>query len=474
MPHPSSLQDKRGQNGHDIRHTSLPDLTPADLHASNCPQPAQLQPSDVVNDDWSSITKELVDTTPQIWTRGLLYFLIVFVAIALPWVLLAKVDETGSARGRIEPKGKTLKLDTPVSGTVATVKVKEGQTVQAGQTLFELKSEVSRTELQQAQARLEGQLNRMAQLSAVQSQLKVAVRAQQLQSQAQEAEQIALLNQTQQQLGQNQRVYALEKDRLKLSQNNVQRHRQLQQEGIVSKSRLEEAESAMLERQQMLGQAQSEIQETTVELEKQRSAYERVRQTGELAVLESQRQLKEMQSQIADMRSEIVQTRKQIQSLEFQLRQRIIRTPIDGTIFQLSLDNAGVVLQAGQRVTQIAPKGMTPTFSAQMPSQESGFLRVGMPVKLKFDAYPFQDYGVVSGRLRKISPDSKVTKTAEGNAEVFELDIALDKSYIQTPNKRIALTPGQTGTAEVIVRQRRIIDFILDPFKKLQAGGLEL
>lgn len=109
-----------------------------------------------------------------------------------------------------------------------------------------------------------------------------------------------------------------------------------------------------------------------------------------------------------------------------------------------------------------------------MPSQESGFLRVGMPVKLKFDAYPFQDYGVVAGHLRWISPDSKVVETAQGNVETFELEIALDQLYIQTQNKRVALTPGQTATAEVIVRQRRIIDFILDPFKKLQEGGLEL
>ena len=113
-------------------------------------------------------------------------------------------------------------------------------------------------------------------------------------------------------------------------------------------------------------------------------------------------------------------------------------------------------------------------FKAQMPSSESGFLRVGHPVKLKFDAYPFQDYGVVQGHLRWISPDSKVESTPQGKVETFELEIALEQTYIQTQNKRVALTAGQTATAEVIVRQRRLIDFILDPFKKLQKGGVEL
>jgi HlyD family secretion protein len=131
-------------------------------------------------------------------------------------------------------------------------------------------------------------------------------------------------------------------------------------------------------------------------------------------------------------------------------------------------------LQPGQAITQIAPQGSPLVFRAQMPSSESGFLRVGQPVKLKFDAYPFQDYGVVQGHLRWISPDSKVEETPQGKLETFELEIVLEQTYIQTQNKRVALTPGQTATAEVIVRQRHLIDFILDPFKKLQKGGVEL
>jgi HlyD family secretion protein len=92
-----------------------------------------------------------------------------------------------------------------------------------------------------------------------------------------------------------------------------------------------------------------------------------------------------------------------------------------------------------------------------------------MPVKLKFDAYPFQDYGVALGHLRWISPDSKVEETAQGKLETFELEIVLDRTDIQTQNKRLALTAGQTAAAEVIVWQRRLIDFILAPFKKKAA-----
>ena len=93
---------------------------------------------------------------------------------------------------------------------------------------------------------------------------------------------------------------------------------------------------------------------------------------------------------------------------------------------------------------------------------------------MKFDAYPFQDYGVVKGWLKEISPTSQVQESAEGNVAIYELEIELDETCIPTANECIVLRPGDTATAEVVVRQRRLIDFIIDPFKKLQKGGLEL
>ncbi|MBD2607477.1 HlyD family efflux transporter periplasmic adaptor subunit [Scytonema hofmannii FACHB-248] len=453
-------QEQLSQNGH--YPSSQLDLKP------------QSKSSISLSEDWSSLTKELIDTLPRIWTRGLLYWLVIFAAIVLPWAMLSKVDETGSARGRLEPQGRTVRLDAPVTGKVVAIKVKEGETVKAGQILLELESDLTRTELQQTQSKLEGQQNRVNQLQLLKNQLTMSLRTQQLQNQAQQSEQLAQLDQIQQRLNSSQQVYILEKNRLKLANNERQRYRYLWQKGAISKSKLEEIEGAMFERQGLLEQAQSDIQQATTEITKQQSTNQRISRTGELAVLDSQKQIKELQSQVVDVLSEINQTKKQIQSLRFQVQQQTLRTPTDGTIFQLSINNAGAVVQPGQMITQIAPQGVPLIFRAEMPSQESGFLRVGMPVKLKFDAYPFQDYGVTEGKLRWISPDSKVVETSQGKVENFELEIELPKTYIQTKNKRILLTPGQTATAEVIVRERRIIDFVLDPFKKLQKGGLEL
>ncbi len=438
------------------------------------PTPDQGAESPHLDTDWASTTKELLDALPQVWTRGLLYLLAGLLAIVLPWAMLFKIDETGSARGRIEPQGKTLRLDASIAATVAAIRVREGQIVQAGQILLEFDAELVRNELQQAQVKLEGQQNRMSQLELMQNQLEIALKSQRLQSQAQQAAQRSQFDQARQQLAFSRSAQALAQKRLVMDQGEVDRYQNLAQAGAIPQVKVVEVERSLAASQQLLNQTQSDIKQSEFKINEQQNNYENVIQTGQIAVLDSERRLKELQSQISTALSEITQTTKQIQGLQFQLQQRVLRAPTQGTIFKLFIDNAGAVVPSGQPLVEIAPKDSPFIFRAQIPSHDSGFLTPELPVKLKFDAYPFQDYGVVPGHLRWISPDSKVVETAPGKVEVFELEIVLDQTSIQTQDKQVALAPGQTATAEVIIRQRRIIDVVIDPFKKLQRGEFKL
>ena len=474
--------------------------------------------------DWFFGTEELLDALPKAWTRSLLYVLVAFAGIILPWTMLSKVDETGSARGRIEPKGATQKLDSPVGGGVTVVRVKEGETVRAGQLLLELDSDVLRTELQQVMTKLDGLQNRRESLEVLKNQLTLGVSTQQQQNQAQQLakqsqveqarqnldalvavynlnkeEKLAQVNQTQQALDSSKAAHKLASVRFQASQEKVPRYQQAYEDGVMSQDRFKDVQQSAKEEyerlvqarsdismaqeklkeqqstyQKTIHQANSEIQQAELRLQEEQRSYQSLIHTGQLAQLKASEQLKELQTQINSLQSEIAQTGSQITSLKIQLQQRVVRSPINGVIFELPITKPGAVVQPGQRVAQIAPKNAGLILKANMPNQQSGFLKVGMPVKVKFDAYPFQEYGIVPGKVNRISPDSKVTQTPQGNIETFELEIVLARQYIQNGNKRIALTPGQTATAEVIVRERRVIDFILDPFKKLQKGGLEL
>ena len=494
------------------------------LPALNSHQIGQLVTPKDISDDWSLATEEVIDTLPRVWTRGLLYFLIVFAEILVPWALLSKVDETGSARGRLEPRGNTLELDAGVTGEIASIEVKEGQSVVKGQTLLKLDSELVKTELQQVQNRLEGQTDRLAQLELLKNQLLLSIRTQQQHNQAQElekqsqidqarhnfesfkttlesekAEQEAQLEQARQAIKSKEASYQLAKIRLETAQEKVPRYKKAYNNGVISHDRYLEAIQLAQESQENLVKAQWEtaqaqaylreqqsnyhkiiqeaearIQQAELRFQEQQNSYQSLLHSGKLALLKSEEQYQKIEAEIVTLKAEIAESESQITSLGLQLKQRVFKSPVNGTIFELPIAEAGEVVKPGEMLVQIAPQGTSVVLRGEMPAPESGFVEVGMPVKLKFDAYPFQDYGVVEGRLKWISPNSKLKETPQGAIEVFEIEVALEPTPLQNLTQTISLTPGQTATAEILIRQRRVIDFILDPFKKLQKGGLEI
>ena len=108
MPHPLSnnsavtKQEDRENKNHlqEVKSTNAQpqaDTTVGDLHYA---------------------TEELLDGLPKLWTKGVLYALVGFVLLGLPWATISKIDETGTARGRIQPKGATRTLDTKAGGSV--------------------------------------------------------------------------------------------------------------------------------------------------------------------------------------------------------------------------------------------------------------------------------------------------------------------------------------------------------------------
>lgn len=488
------------------------------------PSPAQLPAVITEAEDWSGATKDLLDGLPQIWTRGLLYCLLLGTCIILPWSILTKVDQTGTARGRLEPRDKVVELDAPVAGKVQAINVKEGEKVKKGAILVELGSEIVNSELEQLQEKLSGQQMKLTELKSMENQAedtldttvqenqsrqseKGSQQAQAEQSlntlkalyQSQKGEKLAQIDQVKEEI--NASSAALKEAELTLSgsQEKARRYKAVFKEGVISQDLFLEAQQKAKENQErraqassavaqaksklreqqnsyqnLIKQSESEIAQASLRIEEQQSGGQTIGATGRLSVLQTKERIKDLESQVTALETEIVQTEKQIKSIQFQLSQRQLLAPADGVVFHIPARGKGSVVQPGEKMVEIAPENSNLILTAQMPPTDSGFLKKGMPVKVKFDAYPFQDYGISDGKLISSSPDSKEIETPQGTQEVYELRVELEKPYIVDGKKRIALTAGQTATADVIIRQRRVIDFFIDPFRKLQKDGVKL
>ena len=156
-------------------------------------------------------TEELLDALPRVWTRSLLYVLVGFAVVGLPISMVSRVDETGTAKGKVEPLGSTRKLDSIAGGKVKAVNVKEGDEVKKGQVLLKLDSKVLESEIAEAKEKLSGLKKQQSQLELLKNQLLLTINTQQEQNESQALEKQAQVSQAQTDLYAKQSNYKLQK-----------------------------------------------------------------------------------------------------------------------------------------------------------------------------------------------------------------------------------------------------------------------
>jgi len=145
----------------------------------------------------------------------------------------------------------------------------------------------------------------------------------------------------------------------------------------------------------------------------------------------------------------------------------LIVAPASGVITDLTSTQPGDKIQANTPLGGIAPSNARGVLQIEVAEHDRAFLREGLPVKLKFSAFPYQRYGLVNGTLEYISPATKVSPQTK--QPIYEARVTLERDHYLVADTRYPLRYGMTAGAEIVVRERRLIDLALDPFR--QIGG---
>ncbi len=220
--------------------------------------------------------------------------------------------------------------------------------------------------------------------------------------------------------------------------------------------------------------------------------YERRRQ----AYLAQEQQLQQLlqqgaqtQSQIAQLNSERAQmpldTRTRlgdltsnIQSLRQRLMQGsseqayIIIAPISGRITALQT-GAGRIANPNFPLMTIVPQDAVLEARLYAPSRAAGFMAVGQEVRLSYDAFPYQRFGSFTGRITQVShtvlsPD-EIDGPVKLDVPAYPLTVTLERQKITAFGAPIALQPGMTLSANIVLDRRSFLDWLLSPLRAVAA-----
>jgi len=440
---------------------------------------------------------EIMEKPPSPGLRWLMLSLCGLFVVALAWSIIGRVDVVATASGKVVPSGNVKQIQPIEIGYVRAIHVTNGQHVEAGQLLVELDPTLAGAEAEQASkslmgaevdaarnAALLGHLNGRSSrfdapsgtpsdIASTQSQyVRSAIteyegeRASLTQQRAEKVAELASVN----------AELAKLRNTLPIVEQQLEARRELTEKGYFSKIKLLEYEQLKIEHVQNIAvqqanaiKARATIADIDAQLARLRGSF------GKTAATD----LAESQEKTGLAREEVTKSQRRAAYLQ-------LRAPVSGTVQQLAISTIGGVVQPAQTLMIIVPDDATPVVEARIQNKDIGFIRQGQKVRVKLEAFPFTDYGIVPGVVESISRDA-VDTSEPGAAEqrdrngrtvqpglVYTTRIRLLKRTIRAGGRDLPIGPGLAVQAEIRTGDRRIIQYLLSPVTQaLDEAGRE-
>ncbi len=370
------------------------------------------------------------------------------------FLALAQYTRKATVDGALAPDRGLIRLVPAAAATVIERHVAEGQAVKAGEVLFVLALERPRL-LADAQAEVRRSL------SERRRSLQEAARQQDSLAAAQLAALDRRLQTLEAEQAQVDGELALQQQRLALAQQAQGRLEALRRDNFISEAQV------LTKQEEVLGlRAQLQaLQRQRLALQRERAQLEGERRSLPMQVRGTQgsleRDLAELTREAAEQDSE---------------RRLIVRAPQDGVLSAV-LAEPGQSVSPSSALASLVPQGAVLQAQLYAPSSAVGFVRPGQAVRLRLEAFPYQKFGPLEGRVLQVSRTplaagelatqalaaAQPTRTGEA---LFRITVALDEAAVaQWPQP---LAAGMRLQADVLLERRRLVEWLFEPLFGLQ------
>ena len=378
------------------------------------------------------VESKMAPQEPPPWIiRSTAWLLMAAFLFALLIAIVMRLPESVRCPFVLVPATGADPIQAPHQAVISHVAVSEGQTVKSGEELFVLRSDEIRGWDTQFRTLTEDLRNKEESLT----ESDTAYAAQ--------------INIKRAEIEQAKSEVKFRENHAKTSRELVTRMEKLAEKGGISEVDLIKLKLDLAGSEKDFSVAQRTVQQ--VNLDRERMETERQRQRGEqLADMEK------LKMRIGALKADLENTQQNLLT---------VRSPYDGVIISMDQRTVGSVVQQGQVLCQLSPKDAKPR--ARMTLNETGLpkLAVSQRVRYFFEAFPYQRYGAVTGKLDWISP-SAVT-SADGSH--FIASASLDRTAIEPrPGQLLPLRVGMKGEAHIIVGGRTLIEYAFEPIRQLR------
>lgn len=396
-----------------------------------------------------------------------------FFVIFIVWANFATLDEVTRGDGKVIPSSDVQALQSLDAGIVEKILVREGDIVSAGQPLMQLDAIEAESDLGANQARYLGLLASITRLSAEaegkgsvefpEEVMKGAPQSVTEELNAFRANQQSLqtqINVLQQQLSQreaearevNTRV-ADTRGVIALQRQEMEMVRPLVEKGSAPKMELLQLERTIKEKNAELNSYSSSLPRIRSSIEEARARIEETKNNAKA----------QAQSELSAKLIEMNEIKERLAALKQRKGRTALKSPVHGTIQEITVNTIGGVVRPGEDIIKIVPKDDQLIVEAKVRPSDRAFIFPGQKAVIKITAYDFSIYGGLDGELVDISADT--IEDQEGNS-FYRVKLRTDKTELVRKGEVLPITTGMVASVDILTGKKTVMQYLLKPFIK--------
>jgi membrane fusion protein len=172
-----------------------------------------------------------------------------------------------------------------------------------------------------------------------------------------------------------------------------------------------------------------------------------------------------MAQKVQNIRNDLAATEQRMAEIKGRAAY-VIRSSISGRVSTLQA-TPGQNADPQQLQLEIIPNDAVLRAELFIPARAIGFVKTGQPVRILYDAFPYQHFGTYRGEVVKVSQTILTNADASGpiklNEPAYRVTAALQRPDIDAYGTKVALQPDMLLKADIILERRSLMSWLISP-----------
>lgn len=332
------------------------------------------------------------------------------------------VDVNASAHGIVKDPGERITVNSPYSAFIRDVYVRENDGVKKGDTLLILDSDQLDFEIKKVYDRLE-------EISGYLKDLRLLVNMQSCSTSSDFPHLATPLYRR------SLSYYIAQRNEIETkimnATSNFERNRELLRKGIVAPA----------------------------EFEQIKSEYDNLKTAADIAYT---RQINEWQLDLDKYINEERELSSQLIHSRIKNREALLVSPAKGNIQKINGIEDGSFVQQGQLLFEITP-GSGLIAECLVSPRDIGYIKNGQTVKIQVDAFDYNEWGLISGKVVDVFNDVTFVESTKGRLPYFKVICSMDASFLKLKNGYLGhIRQGMTINCRFKLTKRTLFQLLYD------------